>query len=193
MISVTLNTTLLDKLAQELAIGQGMYVKVGVLGDYAPRTPDEIGTKRSHNSLNEQAAHFLGKKYNPDITNPEVGLIHEFGSVEENVPERSFIRIPLMMKLPDEFKGVDWVKAIIQNGMFITLDIIGNGAVGIIAGAFGSNGYGRWRPWSERYARFRASIGRSGRILTLSGQLARSITYAVVRQGSPKSAIMRLP
>lgn len=186
---VTLQMSDLQSLIRTVEEGKTMYLKVGVLGDYAGRTPDETGVRRKDSGL----------------TNPEVGLWHEFGSVKRKLPERSFLRMPLMTKLPAELSNVDWAALLIYGGgMFGVLDTIGNKCLQIITQAFATGGFGQWRAWSYRYAKLRERMARAvrrggrrfvgpvqpGLILVLSGQLQRSVTYAVVRRGQPTTPVM---
>ena len=184
---VSLDTFHLEAINAALEQGKGMYLKVGVLGDYAGRTPDESGTKRKDSKM----------------TNPLLGLIHEFGSIKRNIPERSFLRMPILLKLPDALKDVDWVPALLTDGVFGVLDMIGNKCVEIISGAFATDGFGQWQAWSYRYAKLRERMQRAvlrgknkfigpvkpGHILVLSGQLQRSVTYAVVKNGDANTQI----
>ena len=188
-VEVSVDTFHLEAINSALEQGKGLYLKVGVLGDYAGRTPDESGTKR---------------KGGKGITNPELGLVHEYGLIKRNIPERSFLRMPILLKLPAELADVDWVKGLLTVGLHGMLDMIGNKCVQIISGAFASDGFGQWQAWSYRYAKFRERLQRAvlrgkskfigpvqpGHILVLSGQLQRSVTYAVVKEGAPTVQII---
>jgi hypothetical protein len=68
--SVAVNMKGMDVLQAHLRAGT--YARVGVVGDTAKRT---------------------GESYN--MTNAEIGLINEVGSMEKNIPARSWLRIPL--------------------------------------------------------------------------------------------------
>lgn len=192
-VTVNLQADALETLIRELGAGSGMYVKVGVLGDYAGRTPDEVGTKRSAHKWTEETRKFFGQT-GREPTNPEIGADHEFGSILKNLPERSFLRVPLITRLPDALNGVDFVSLVLSRGAAGALDVVGNVAMGIVLQAFDTGGFGQWPQWSPKYWRLRLRIGasslrRPGRLLVLTGQLVRSITYAVVRRGSPESPI----
>lgn len=185
--TVRLDADQMTALRSTLDAGKGMYLKVGVLGDYAGRTPDESGTKRKDSSL----------------TNPQLGLWHEFGVIKKNLPERSFLRMPLMLKLPGELSNVDWFSFLTSEGVHGVLDAVGNKCIQIISQAFATGGFGQWAAWSLRYAKLRERIARvvrrgklkfigpvqPGLILVRSGQLQNSVTYAVVRAGAPNTPI----
>lgn len=192
-VTVTLQAQRLQTLIGEFQQGQGMYVKVGILGDYAGRTPDQQGTKRIEHPWTKATRKFFGQT-GPEPTNPELGAIHEFGSQIHNVPERSFLRYPLFKFLGSELADVDFISLIMQRGVFGAMDAIGNVALKIVLVAFDTGGYGTWQEWSPKYLALRMKIGAStflapGRLLVLTGQMVRSITYAVVRRGSPNSPI----
>lgn len=182
-----MNTDGLDRLNKIVEEGQGMYLKVGVLGDYAGRTPDENGPGRK----------------NSDLMNPLVGLWHEFGTFQHNsgrhtkeggqfrvgVPERSWLRMPLFSKLPAEVErigsGDSWLALLMSRGIFGVLDVVGNAAIGVISDAFHTGGFGTWAPLARSTVRRK----KSSEILIESGQLQRAVTYAVVRSGSPMEAV----
>ena len=60
LADVQLSTAPLEDLMRHVDDAQGAYLKVGILGDYAGRTPDETGTKRE----------------NTELTNPQLGFWH---------------------------------------------------------------------------------------------------------------------
>jgi hypothetical protein len=115
--------------------------------------------------------------------------------------------MPLALKLPAAIQEigsrVQWGTYIAATGVVGTLDLLGNKCIEIIAQAFASNGFGQWAPWSYKYARFRERIQRAvkprgqrfigpvrpGMILILTGNLQRSITYAVVKKGAPTTPL----
>ena len=173
---VQLNSAPLEGLIQNLDAAENAYLKVGILGDYAGRTPDETGTKRKDS----------------DLTNPQLGLFHEFGSMKSHLPERSFLRMPILFKLPDSLKKMaspeEWRKIIMERGFIHLLDLIGNEAIGIIADAFHTGGFGTWEKLKPATIRRK----KNSDILIDTGQLSRSITYAVVLKGSPNTPVAPL-
>jgi len=174
---VQLNAAPLEGLIQNLDAAENAYLKVGILGDYAGRTPDETGTKRKDS----------------DLTNPQLGLWHEFGSKKVNLPERSFLRMPILLHLGDKLKSMaspeQWKDIIVKHGFIHLLDMVGNECIGLIADAFHTGGFGFWEKLKPR------TIARkkNSDILIDTGQLQRSITYAVVLKGSPQTPVAPLP
>ena len=170
---VQLNCAPLESAISNLEESDNAYLKVGILGDYAGRTSDETGTKRK----------------NSDLTNPLLGLWHEFGVVKTGLPERSFLRMPLLLKLPDSLKNMasqaEWYRIITEKGFVHMLDLIGNEAIGIIADAFHTGGFGFWQKLKP------ATIFRkkNSDILMDSGQMSRAVTYAVVMRGAPNKPV----
>lgn len=176
--SVETNSGPLEDLGRILEEGKGMYLKVGILGNYAGRTPDETGPKRKDST----------------VTNPEIGLDHEFGrpSMGRNhpaLPERSWLRMPIFTKLPGEIERIgsaaQWTALLFARGIFGVLDVVGNAALGVIQDAFNTGGFGTWAALSPLTIRLKGHA----RILIETSQLQRSVTYAVVRSGSPREAV----
>jgi hypothetical protein len=134
------------------------------------------------------------------IDNPSLGLAHEFGVASQNLPSRSFIRMPLMVELPKKMQQVGpkiWEALISQKGIKGALEQLGAAAVQTIEMAFRTGGFGRWQQWSVAYARRRELKSRKayrgrlmdfigpikpGSILIDTGQLRRSISFAVVEE-----------
>ena len=185
-IDINMDVGRLDNLAQTLADADSSYLKVGVLGDYAGRIPGASGTEREKS----------------DLTNPQLGMWHEFGTFRSRkgvagemgptkvaVPERSFLRMPLWLKLPAAIQAMGnankWDEFISSNGIVKFLDTVGFEAIGIIRDAFKTGGFGNWKALSK------STISRKGNsvILKETGQLSRSITYAVVARGAPQVSI----
>lgn len=157
---VTLKTADLDKLRAEIAKAAGYQARVGVLGQTADR--EDGGTLTNPHGLN----------------NAEIGLKNEFGSKAENIPARSFLRVPIMLELPKELKRIkksEWIAAIVQNGIESALTQLGLLAEGVVLGGFGSAGYGTWAPNSP-YTIF---LKRSDQPLIDTGELRQSITSDV--------------
>lgn len=122
MSNVSLNLDGLDKLEKILKKHKAT-IKVGILGS----KPREDGG-----------------------SNAMIGLVHEFGSVEKNIPERSFLRLPLTWKLPyvlDQSKLLTKkeLESAIEKGEMVQLfEEIGQRAVAIVHEAFDSGTY--WIP-----------------------------------------------
>lgn len=110
------------------------------------------------------------------INNASVGLKHELGSLSENIPPRSFIRMPLTEKGNAIFKRLNpqEVERGLVNGKLF-LEKIGVIAEEYIQQAFDTGGFGKWAPVKESTS---AKKGSSS-ILIDTGQLRRSITSEV--------------
>lgn len=84
-----------------------------------------------------------------ELTNSQIGLIQEFGSETNNIPARSFLRMPLEEKQKElvETLVTSEVKKSIENGdmekVYKTLGIAGEQ---IVKEAFLSGGFGKWAP-----------------------------------------------
>lgn len=81
------------------------------------------------------------------ITNAFIAHIHEYGSISMNIPKRSFLRVPLELKI------WDWVKAN-KDGYYEMMKInklrkwyakLGLAAEAIVKEAFSTKGYGTWK------------------------------------------------
>lgn len=82
------------------------------------------------------------------MTNATLGLIHEFGSESNNIPARSFLRMPLEAQQDKLMQTLDTgsVKESIESGdikqVYKTLGIA---AEQIVKDAFMTGGYGNWK------------------------------------------------
>lgn len=135
------------------ALGDGRVVKVGILGRKA------------------------GRKDSGDLTNAELGAIHEFGSFSKKIPSRSFLRMPIHQNAEiiarEAGKGS---AALVEKGdMVKVLEQIGLACKVAILRAFDSAGFGQWKP--DKPATIRRK--KSATPLIDSSQLRRSIDYAV--------------
>lgn len=120
--SVRLDTTKLEKLQKQL---QKRYsVKVGILGAKAAR-----------------------EKGGP-ISNAEIAAIHEFGSPSKNIPPRSWLRMPLMTRLPEIFRryGQRLINRMTVDNILDIYDELGARAMKVIDEAFSTSGFGSWAP-----------------------------------------------
>lgn len=139
-----------------------------------------------------------------DLTNAELGNIHEQPNNDgKKIPKRSFLEMPLKLKL--NFKENEDTMKAIKKGFWKAFFIgsfnkdaakqfyaqLGAKALDIIIGAFETNGYGNWVPWSKAYERRRINKVKGKRkreqfwlnhnILTDTGQLRRSISFKVMK------------
>lgn len=161
-----------NAIKEDIAINRGARARVGVLGSHATRSDS-----------NE--------------TNADIGLWHEFGIPDQNLPERSWLRMPMIKALPSHLAKVGqqmFLGFIARNGIVKALKALGFEAESVISESFNSDGFGLWAPWSPAYAREREELARRktgkenfigaidpGRILMRSGQLARNVSSQVVK------------
>lgn len=137
------------------------------------------------------------------LTNVEIGTFHEFGT--ENMPQRSFLMMPLQEKLSAE---IPKMKKYIFKQFFVKkapkqfyMDL-GSKALDIIESAFNTNGFGQWKAltsssrsaWERRagiagwrtarsIASFRKGLNKSlsRQILTDTRKLRRSISFKIIK------------
>jgi len=114
------------------------------------------------------------------LGNAEIGTIQEFGSIKKNIPERSFLRIPLMNYLPDAIKAVGpdaWKRSLMQEGMLKTLGRLAITGRNIVQDSFATRGFGMWAPNAKR------TIARKGSDAPLidGGELRQSVTHRIVK------------
>jgi hypothetical protein len=116
-----------------------------------------------------------GARADSSMTNAEIGYEHEFGNPSNNLPERSFLRMPLIFNLRGNLNK-DWSKTIQSYGFTTALKQLGVIAEGTIQKAFATGGFGFWEPLRP------ATIARKGSsaILIDTSQLRRSISSRVV-------------
>ncbi len=119
---IRLNTDNLEKIQKQL--GRKFFVKVGILGRTGAR------------------------KEGGPLTNADIAFIHEFGSPAKNIPIRSWLRMPLMTKLPEIFKksGQRLLNKMTVENIRDIFDELGARAMKAIDQAFTSSGFGQWAP-----------------------------------------------
>jgi len=122
----------------------------------------------------------LGEK-GADSNVIEYGSVHEFGSISKNIPERSFIKMPIETKqneiAADAKKNFE--KHLEEGDIKAIFKDIGISAEAQIQDAFSTGGFGTWEPLSERYLKFKEAIGKTS-ILIIEGTLRKSITSKAV-------------
>lgn len=156
-ISVTLNVTKLDKMKEEMA--KKYVTRVGVLGQKTNRTD---------------------KSKSGQLTNAEIGLKQEMGVYSERIPRRSFLEMPLTMKMPKYAAQFgDWLIQAIEEGnlkpAYVNLGIKGEQ---IVQEAFASRGFGIW----PDNAPLTIALKGSDSPLIDTGELRRAITSDVVQK-----------
>jgi len=155
-------------------IGSSYFTKVGILagaGQHSQYEDRKIGKKT-----------YKVKTGPSTISMVELGLVHEFGSVTNNIPPRSFLRLPLETKRRDFIKALQgsMVSVALEKGQYRKIfAIMGLKAEEIIQDAFSSGGFGLWPVLKAGTIRAK----RSSKILIDTGELRKSITSQVVRNG----------
>ncbi len=170
---VDLNLAPLEMLSADIKANARARVHVGVLRDHNARTDGS------------------------DAGNATIGLVHEFGSPTKNIPERSWLRMPLIVALPKVIEEAGpgfWKRLVLERGVLVGLKALGIAAEDAIQQAFETGGFGRWPAWSVRYGRRRERglrqilgledfIGpiHPGSLLIETGELRQSVTSRVVK------------
>lgn len=127
-----------------------------------------------------------------DVSNYDLALIHEFGTLDDRTPARSFLRMPI------ESHGKELVKFAEKNSDLLLKDgnvlaffnKLGAWGRGIILQAFATGGFGKWSPkaeitlnggWMNRNGKSFFVKGNPGKTspLIVSGELERSISWDV--------------
>lgn len=147
-MKVNLDLSGIEDLMQRISTNQK--VRVGVLGNKNQRDEGEAG-------------------------NAEIGLKHEFGSNTENIPPRSFIRMPLEERKADIIRDMGIISGnLMENKITQTqaLKQVGVSAENVIQSAFKTSGFGKWAKNSAETIRQKGS----SKPLIDTAQLRRSIT-----------------
>lgn len=156
---VRVDTDTLAKLREDIQKNGKARVHVGILGVSAERVSGDT------------------------LNNPSLGAVHEFGSIERNIPSRSFLRMPVIQELPAALQATtkdQWHKVIVKKGLLGALGLLGSYALDVIQLAFDTSGFGSWSPLKPRTIRRKGSSA----ILIDTAQMRQSITAEVVM---PKS------
>jgi len=178
-IYVRLNTDPLEAIEKEL---KKQYVaQVGVLGSNAGGRLAIKDEKIGGKSGNRKVPVVQGES---SLTNADIGLIHEKGSPVNNIPRRSFLEVPLTMKMPGEMgKLGTWFSDSFKAGSIeLVYKRLAKVAEGIVLQAFPTSGYGTW-PALKRGSTQIAGYGKHGgdeAHLIDTGQLRQSISSRVV-------------
>jgi len=110
------------------------------------------------------------------LSNATIGAIHEFG---HGVPQRSFLRVPLIDGLNEAVKDSitpDDLTAIVDNKSLVPLiRKIGIVAEEVVGKAFDTGGNGKWPKWTTPGYK-----NLTGKLLVDTQQLRNSITSVVV-------------
>lgn len=151
--TITINTKTLDDLMAAFR-GKLPVARVGIIGSKSPARKGAL-------------------------TNANIGYKHEFGDPSNNLPMRSFLRVPITEKLEKylaqygAFKDTAIKQIIKEKSIVSFMKDLGLTAEQIVIDAFSSNGFGQWAPWSGNYK------SKTGDILVDTQQLRNSITSDV--------------
>lgn len=143
----------LDKIRAN--VSKKTYIKIGVLGDAMPRTDDNT------------------------VSNPEIAAIQELGSVTNNIPPRSFLRMPVEQNVGAIAQFVSSptiLESVMQGKVVQALTKVGIYAETFVQKAFETRGFGQWKPNSP------VTIDRKGSSSPLidTGALRRSVSSEVI-------------
>lgn len=123
-----------------------------------------------------QVGIFEDSKRDDGIYNAEIGFKHEFGSPQERLPMRSFLRKPILERSQQLSEAVN---ASLEENLSLpkAYQALAKEAEHIVEGAFASGGYGDWKPLSD------VTVAKKGneQILIETGQLKDSIKAKVVK------------
>lgn len=157
MNTVTLNTKGLQSFKRQLNMAEKSVVEVGIFEDHAARSegPHDVS----------------------GLNNVEIGEKHEFGSILEGIPERSFLRVPLTTELPSIIKGESdqLEKSFVESGAKSVLEQIGFMGEAAVQEAFDTAGFGTWPPNSPMTIEMKGS----NKPLIDTSQLRKSISSRV--------------
>lgn len=173
-MSISVNVDKLELIQKVLGIR--LRAQVGVLGSsphnrsvIAPR----MATERSATGKGRPS-----KTLGSELTNAEIGAIHEFGQIGRKIPKRSFLWMPLSLYLNDAVQK----KASVFNRLiglatvheaYAMLGIVGEN---VVQAAFQTGGFGDWPALKPSTV----ANKNSDKILIDTAQLRKSITSRVV-------------
>ncbi len=112
--------------------------------------------------------------------NATIGAVHEYGAPNRGIPQRSFLRIPLMENLQKEMEASGLLdekameEVIKQGTMKPWLEKVAIMAEAVVDDAFETKGNGKWPAWKTP-----GYTNEGGTLLVDSGQLRRSITSKI--------------
>lgn len=135
--------------------------------------------------INDQAAQQHDKT---SLTNAEIGVIQQFGSLTNNIPPRDFLLMPIQKNRREILNAVNNPKlrrAVADGDYKKAYGILGAVGVGFIQQAFETGGFGQWEPNAP------ATIAAKGSSAPLidTGQLRRAISSDVVNKSQATGAI----
>ncbi|RTL04659.1 hypothetical protein EKK58_10135 [Candidatus Dependentiae bacterium] len=159
----------LDKVKDlEEQLAKNYSVKVGILGS---------GNARKNTVTTANGKRKAGKE-DSNITNAQIGLLQEKGSLSRNIPRRSFLMMPLQTKLPDYVSRIGnyFYQSLETGDIKKAYSMTGLLAESIIQRAFATRGFGKWAKNSP----YTIMMKGSDSPLIDTSQLRKSITSTVV-------------
>jgi hypothetical protein len=157
------------------SFGKDHYTKVGILGGKAAEKHKKAETTILKSGKSVRHA---GHEDSP-FTNAEIAVVHEFGSVNRGIPQRSFLRMPIEFKKRDliRFLGSSKIKELFEAGEIKNIfKYLGVEAENIIRDAFHSRGFGQWALNSAATIKMKGSDSP----LIDTSQLQRAVSSTVV-------------
>jgi phage gpG-like protein len=114
-------------------------------------------------------------------TNPEIGAVHELGSVTRNIPPRSFLRVPILLNASRIIAKVKASSAVllIQGNIKMLMARLGIACENEVQEAFDTSGHGTWPPLKDPTRRGKNPAG-DARPLIDTRQLRAAVASKVV-------------
>ena len=145
---------------------------------------DLSGLQQLDKFLSNQKQALLGIFQSEDArddkeSNVAIAAKHEFGSFSENIPQRSWLRMPVKVKANDiAGNAAIAIKNNLTNpkGTDIVAKSIGAAGLGVIQEAFDTKGFGQWKPNAPATV-----IAKGGKNTPLidKAELRQAITFSV--------------
>lgn len=114
-------------------------------------------------------------------SNATIGAVHEYGSPGKNIPQRSFLRMPIETKLQAELdKRKFFTPAMLKkmseaSSLEPLIEKVAIAAVAVVLQAFDTTGFGNWKPSNMEYKALKQT-------LVETQQLIKSIDHDVVKK-----------
>lgn len=111
-------------------------------------------------------------------SNAFIGMVHEFGSPVQNIPQRSFLQMPITDKLQQKLAKAGLFDDDMMKEFLASSDIrpyvkkMAEAGVACVLEAFDTRGFGKWKESNMKYKTVKQT-------LVETQQLRNSITYEV--------------
>lgn len=122
-----------------------------------------------------------GSHVGDSLTLVEIGAIHEFGAPNANIPQRSFLRVPLQANAGKIFKTIEKDLKIKNMNPKQALGRLGAAGQAVVLESFKTQNDGAWQDLksSTKNQRKKGKGTGDDKPLVDTGQLRRSITFEV--------------